>query len=317
VLLVASSLEGVDAATHRVLILFLLGGGAALLAVAAGGWLLARSALRPVARLTSHAARIEVDSLGERVPVPSSSDEIAHLAMTLNNMLDRLDRGVGEKRRLVADASHELRTPLAAMRSELDVAIAYDDLDPAARAVLASTRDEVERMSRTVENLLTLARADDGRLELRREPLDLHDVADEVRVALAPVAADTGVAVTSAGAGGIVEADRERVRQIVVNFVDNALKHSPRGGEVRVVTWRADGEECLSVSDDGAGIPGDALEHVFERFYRVDSARARETGGSGLGLAICREIARAHGGRVWAETGQGRGSRFTLALPVA
>ena len=316
-LAVASSLEGVDAAVHKVRTLMLLAGPPLLLVVAAGGWLLARKALRPVARVTEQADRIEVDRLDERVPVPRTSDEVAHLAETVNRMLDRLHRGVEERRRLVADASHELRTPLAVMRSELDVALAYDDLQPEAALVLASAREEVERMTRIVENLLTLARVDEGRLELLKRPFELGDVADEVAAELGPIAADKGVSVEASGERAEVIADRERVRQVVANLVHNAVKYSPPGGEVRIVTWVAGGEAGVHVEDSGTGIPADALEHVFDRFYRVDSARVRDTGGSGLGLAICREIAVAHGGRVWAESEEGRGSRFSLALPGA
>jgi heavy metal sensor kinase len=317
VLLVASSLEGVDSAAHRVLVLLLIGGAAALVAIAAGGWLLSRKALRPVEQLTRQAERIEVDNLAERVPLPRTNDEIAHLAVTLNNMLDRLDRGMGEKRRLVADASHELRTPLAVMQSELDVALVYETLDPAARKVLESTREEVERMTRTVENLLTLARADDGRLVLLCERVALRDLVDEVAADLGAVADRAGVAISVDGAGGPVEADRDRIRQLLVNLVENAVKYSRPGGEVRIEAWREGGEMWVRVSDDGLGIPADALPHLFERFFRVDSARVRTTGGSGLGLAICREIALAHGGRVWAESEEGTGSSFTLALPAA
>jgi two-component system OmpR family sensor kinase len=312
-LVVASSLEGVDAAVHRVLVLLLLAGPVVLLATAAGGWLLARKALRPVARMTAQAERIEVDRLDERVPVPRSSDEVAQLAVTLNHMLDRLHRGVEDKRRLVADASHELRTPLAVMRAELDVALAYDDLQPEAARVLTSTREEVERMTRTVENLLTLARVDEGRLELLRRPFELREIVDDVAAELGALA-DRRIDVAAGGDRAIVDADRDRVRQVVANLVDNAVKYSRAGGRVRVITWRDDGEAGVSVADAGAGIPARALPYVFDRFYRADGGRAG--GGSGLGLAICREIVVAHGGRIWAESEEGRGSRFSLALPA-
>ncbi len=169
---------------------------------------------------------------------------------------------------------------------------------------------------RTVENLLTLARADDGQLDLLCRPVRLRDVVDDVAADLQPIAAGKHVTLTAAGDGATVEADRERVRQVVVNLVDNAIKHSRPGGAVRVEVWRDCAQAGVRVSDEGVGIPADALPHVFDRFYRVDLARARENGGSGLGLAICREIATAHNGRVWAESEEGRGSRFSLALPA-
>jgi heavy metal sensor kinase len=316
VLVVASSLESVEAAVSRVRTLMLIAGPALLLVIAAGGWWLARRALLPVTRLTERAERIEVDRLDERVPVPRTADEISRLAVTLNRMLDRLERGVEDKRRLVADASHELRGPLAVMRSEIDVTLAVDDLDPEAARVLQSTRQEVERMTLTVENLLTLARFDEGRLELLRRPVELREVVDTVTEELGPIAADRDVTIAAGGDGAVVTADRERLRQVVTNLVENAVKYSRPGGEVEVATWSSNGEVGITVADTGIGIPPEALPHVFERFYRVDSARGSAPGGSGLGLAISREIVVAHGGRLWAESDEGSGSRFSLALPL-
>jgi signal transduction histidine kinase len=171
-------------------------------------------------------------------------------------------------------------------------------------------------MTRTVENLLTLARADEGRLDLLRRPLSLREVVDEVAADLGPVAAEKDVQLSARGGSAPVDADRERIRQVVTNMVDNAVKYSRPGGTVRVETWRENGEARLCVSDEGGGIAADVLPHVFDRFYRADSARVRVSGGSGLGLAICREIAEAHDGRVWAESEEGRGSSFWLALPA-
>ncbi|HEX8855521.1 MAG TPA: ATP-binding protein [Thermoleophilaceae bacterium] len=315
-LVVASSLEGVDSAVHRVIVLLLLAGPVVLLIAGLGGRLIARRALSPVARVTEQAERIELDRLDERVPVPPTSDEIARLAVTLNRMLERLDRGVQEKRQLVADASHELRTPLAVMRSELDVALAYGALEPEAARVLASAREEVERMTWTVDNLLTLATVDEGHLELLKRDFPLRRVVDDVVAELAPVAADRGVTVSAEGDRGVVAADRDRIRQVLANLVDNAVKHSPEGGEVRIAVWEEPGEARLSVADDGPGIPEAALPYVFDRFYRVDAARKHDDGGSGLGLAICREIVAAHGGSVWAESQPGRGSTFHVSLPA-
>jgi heavy metal sensor kinase len=314
-LLVASSLEGVDSAVHSVLVLMLIAGPALLLVIGGGGWWLARKALLPVARLTEQAERIEVDRLDERVPEPPTADEIGRLAATLNRMLDRLERGVEDKRRLVADASHELRTPLAVMRSELDVALEYDELQPEAARVLDSMRGEVARMTHTVENLLTLARFDEGRLELLRQPFELRELLDDVAAGLGPIAGDKDVTIAVAGDGAVLTADRERIRQVVANLVDNAVKYSRAGGAVTIATWCHDGELGISVADTGAGIPAEALPHVFDRFYRVDSARG-SSGGSGLGLAICEQIVTAHGGRIWAESHEGRGSRVSLSLPL-
>jgi heavy metal sensor kinase len=316
ILVVAESLREVEASVQRVLVLLLLAGPAALAATALGGWWLARKALRPVERMTSEAEQIGIDRLHERVAVPQADDEVAHLATTLNAMLDRLEQGVEEKRRLIADASHELRTPLAVMRAELDVSLRGDDLPAASRAVLESTLEEVDRMSRTVDNLLTLAQVDEGRLKLLTTRVSLREAIESAVRPLRPVAAAKRLRLEVDGeSGGEAHADPHRLHQALTNFVENAIKFAPPGGEVHVTAWRRSEEVGVTVTDDGPGIPAGARDLVFDRFYRVDRARGREAGGSGLGLAICREIAVAHGGRVWVDSEEGEGSAFSLALP--
>jgi heavy metal sensor kinase len=315
ILVVAQTLEHVEDEVRRVLVLLLLAGPAALAATALGGYWLARKALRPVDRMTSNARAIGIDRLDERITVPRSADEIGQLAVTLNAMLDRLERGVKQKRRLIADASHELRTPLAVMRAELDVSLRADELSADARGVLESVREEVDRMSRTVDNLLTLAQVDEGRLELLTAQVDLAEALDAAARPLLPLAVAKGVALQVEGDGLTAKADPQRLNQALTNLIENAIKFTPAGGEVRVSGWRAGGEVGVTVADDGPGVPAEAREHLFDRFYRVDDARGRDVGGSGLGLAIVREVATAHGGRVWVESDQGRGSRFSLALP--
>ncbi|HKE78216.1 MAG TPA: ATP-binding protein [Solirubrobacteraceae bacterium] len=315
VVVVAESLANVERSVNRVLVLLLFAGPAALAATALGGWWLARKALLPVERMTSQAQEIGIDRLDERIVVPRANDEIGHLAVTLNAMLDRLERGVDEKHRLIADASHELRTPLAVMRAELDVTLRGEDLSPDARAVLESAREEVGRMSRTVNNLLTLAEVDEGRLGLLPARVELRDAIEAAARPLRPLAAAKHLQLEVGGDGAEAEADPQRLHQAITNFIENAIKYARPDGHVRATAWSTDAEVGVTVADDGPGIPAEAREHLFDRFYRVDGARGRDDGGSGLGLAICREIAGAHGGRVWVESEEGRGSRFSLALP--
>jgi heavy metal sensor kinase len=315
VLVVAESLRHVEESVRRVLLLLLLAGPAALAATAVGGWWLARKALLPVERMTSKAAQIGIDRLDERIDVPAAKDEIGHLADTLNAMLDRLQQGVEEKHRLVADASHELRTPLAAMRAELDVSLMSDDLPTEAREVLESTREEVNRMSRIVDNLLTLARVDEGRLELLTTRVDLGEAAAAATRPLRPLAAAKHVRLELDAEPELARADPQRLHQALTNFIENAIKFTQEGGAVQIETWRDNGEVGVTVRDNGPGIPARDSAHVFDRFYRADPARGRAGRGSGLGLAICREIADAHGGRVWVESEEGKGSAFSLALP--
>jgi heavy metal sensor kinase len=315
VLAVAESLDSVDSSAHRVLVLLLLGGSAALALAGLGGWWIARKALQPVERMTSRADRIGIDDLSERIAAPRVRDEVGHLAETLNAMLDRLERGVETRQRLVADASHELRAPLAAMRSELEVSLRHDALGDQARAVLASARDEVVRMGRTVDNLLTLARADEGRLELLVEDQDLRAVAEEAARTHRNAASGAAVGVVVEGDPVTVPADGERLRQVVGNLVDNAIRHAPRGSDVTVSVWHDGDSAGVRVSDSGPGVPTDARERIFERFSREDPARER-SGGAGLGLAISREIVQAHDGRIWVEERSPWGSTFVVALPL-
>jgi heavy metal sensor kinase len=315
VLVVAESLRHVEESVRQVLLLLLLAGPAALAATAVGGWWLARKALLPVERMTSKAAEIGIDRLDERIEVPAAKDEIGHLADTLNAMLDRLERGVEEQHRLVADASHELRTPLAAMRAELDVSLMADDLPTEAREVLESTREEVDRMGRIVDNLLTLARVDEGRLELLTTRVDVGQAAAAAARPLRSLAAAKHVRLELDAQSEVARADPQRLHQALTNFIENAIKFTHEGGQVKIQTWRDNGEVGVTVRDNGPGIPARDRGHVFDRFYRADPARGRAGRGSGLGLAICREIADAHGGRVWVESEEGDGSAFSLALP--
>jgi signal transduction histidine kinase len=266
----------------------------ALLLTAAGGWWLARRSLRPVEAMTATAAAIGVDELDEHVPEPAARDELWRLARTFNGMLDRIRDGVQDQRRLVADASHELRTPLAAMRAEIDVSLRADDLSPAAAEVLESAREEVDRLSRMVDDLLTLATADEaGGLALRLEPCDLAVLAaraaDELR--------GLGAEIRLSGTPAPVLADPRRLARAIVCVVENAIEFGPPGGMVDIET--APGR--IAVTDEGPGIPSELRERVFERFFRADPSRTRATGGSGLGLSLAREIVGAHGGTIRVE----------------
>jgi heavy metal sensor kinase len=314
VVVAGQSLRPVQESVRKTVTALLLAGPAALLATALGGWWLARRALRPIEGMTATAAAIGPERLGDRVDVPATRDEVAYLGRTLNTMLDRVQRGVEEEQRLVADASHELRTPLAAMRAELDVSL-RGELEPEARRVLLSVREEVDRMSRTVDDLLTLATVDQG-LVLHREAVDVRALAGAVIAGLEAMADARGVAVVVEGEPVVVQGDPERLRHAIRNVVDNAIGFSPAGSVVTVRTVRAGEFARLVVEDEGPGIPAEQRERVFDRFHRADPSRTRATGGSGLGLAITREIVLAHGGVVRAGAGA-RGARVTIDLPAA
>jgi heavy metal sensor kinase len=316
-LVVATSLARSERAIRNLLAALLVAGAGGLVLAAGSGWWLAWRALQPVARMTDEAGLIGAGGgLTERIQVPRAADELGRLAATLNGMLARLERVVTQQRRFVANASHELRTPLTVMRSEIDVSLASDALSRDARTVLESTREEVVRMTGIVENLLTLARIDEEELRLIRRPCDLREIAEAIARELAPIARQRGVTIQLNGSRGPVEADPERLGQVVRNLLDNAIRYSPQGRTVIVEVANHDGQAELAVRDEGPGIDPPELEHVFERFYRGDPSRPPGREGSGLGLAICQEIAEAHGGGMSATSAAGRGSTFRLRLPA-
>jgi heavy metal sensor kinase len=317
-LVVATSLARAQRALHRLLAALLIAGAVGLVLAAGSGWWLARRALQPVARMTAQAGSIGTGGgLTERIQVPKAADELHQLAQTLNGMLTRLDQAVTRQRHFVANVSHELRTPLTVMRSELDVSLASGTLSQDAREVLESTREEAERMTRIVENLLTLARIDEEEgLHLIRQPCDLREIALATARELRPIAEQHRVTIRLNGSRRPVQADPQRVGEVVRNLLDNALRYSPPGGTVTVEIANNNGQVELAVHDEGAGIDPAVLEHVFERFYRGDPAHPHNSEGSGLGLAICREIAEAHGGGMSATSTVGQGSTFRLTLPA-
>ena len=315
VIVVATSTDEVGRSVRELLIQLSIGVPIALLVAGLGGWWLAGRALAPVARMTREAETIGIERLDERIEVPAASDEVQRLAVTLNDMLDRLERGVEDKRRFAADASHELRTPLAVMRAELDVSLRHADLSTNAREALESAQEEVERMRSIVENLLTLARADHGSLELLRAPVDLAEVTETVSEGASPLARPKHVAIVTDGPSATVHGDRARIEQVVMNLISNAIHFSPGGGNVRVTTWLHDGGAGCTVNDDGPGVSPELAGHIFERFVRGDTARSND-GGSGLGLAISNEIVTAHGGRIWVDARRGSGGSFSFWLPA-
>jgi signal transduction histidine kinase len=310
--LVAGTLEAVDESSTVVAGLLVVGLPALLLVVAATTWRVVGRALAPVESIRSTVDAVSAADLGRRVPVPSTTDEIARLAATMNRMLARLEQAQARQRRFVADAGHELRSPVATIRQHAEVARRYPDRAVAgdlAETVLA----EALRLQRLVDDLLVLARADEHALELRRRPLDLDDlVLDEARRLRATTEVDVDATAVSAGA---VDGDAGALRRVVRNAADNAARHA--AGRVALSLAEHDGTVTLAVEDDGPGIPPADRARVLERFVRLDDARARDAGGSGLGLAIVAELVAAHGGSVAiGEAGLG-GARVEVTLPAS
>lgn len=293
------------------------GGAAAFLALAVlGGVFLSRQALRPVAESIAAARRIDPRDLAERLPRTGSGDEIDELAGTVNGLLDRLAAYHAQVIRFTADASHELRSPLAAMRAAVEVALQRPRAAEGYRDVLASLGEQCEQLTALVNGLLLLARADAGEVAVARDPVDLAALAGEAAEMYEPLAEDRGIAFRWECPGPVaVAGDAHRLRQLVTNLVDNAIKFTPRGGSVLLRVGQARDAALLSVEDTGAGIEPVHLPHIFDRFYRADAARTAAS-GSGLGLSICRWIAEAHGGRIAARSTHGAGSTFAVELPL-
>jgi two-component system, OmpR family, sensor kinase len=259
------------------------------------------------------AAAISSDRLEERLPLPTSRDEIARLGETLNAMLDRLESGMARERRFVADASHELRTPLALLRTELELALRRPRLPEELEAALRSAADEADRLTRLAEDLLVLARLDEGRLPLRVEQIDAGELLGTVarRFEARAAGEDRAVEVDAEAAVNVL-GDRLRLEQALGNLVDNALRHG--SGRVRLEAGRSDGLAELRVRDEGRGFAPEFLPRAFDRFARADEARS--SGASGLGLAIVDAVARAHGGTARAANGSSAGAVVVLAIPA-
>lgn len=303
----------------RRLLVSLAIGFAVLGAVALGGSVvLLRRALRPVEEITGSAERISSRNLGERLPVPPSGDEFEHLSKALNRMIERLDHAFQHNRRFLADASHELRTPLTVLRGELEAMVRREDLAPDVRDTVGNLLDEVARLARLVENLFALSRLDAGEGHAEHARFDFAKLVATTSEQMCLLAEDKGLRLTcEAPAPVTVEGDPARIKQVVVNLLDNAIKYTPAGGEVRLGVTARQHEAVFEVADSGIGIPREAQPHVFDRFFRVDAARSREVGGAGIGLSIVKSICTAHHGRVEVESEPGSGSRFRVRLPLA
>lgn len=297
--------------------IFLLSLPAMLSLAGLAGYLLARKSLAPIAAMTSQAERISAESLHERLPVKNENDELGRLARVFNDLLARIESSFDGMRRFTTDASHELRTPLAIIRGEADVALSQERAPGDYREALAIIQDEARYLSRIVEDMLALARADAGQRQVKREEFYLNDLVEECARSARALALNKNITLKFERSDDIsFRGDEGLLRRMILNLLDNAIKYTPEGGRVSISLWRDDGRVKFRVTDTGIGISAEAVEHVFERFYRVDKARSRAEGGSGLGLPIVKWIAEAHHGSVSLESEPERGSSFTVTFPV-
>ena len=289
-----------------------------LVLATAGGYLLARKSLDPVAVMTERAARIGAENLHERLPVARPSDELGRLALVLNELLGRVASAFEQQKQLIADASHELRTPVAILNSEAELALARERSPQELRAALVAVREEALRLQHVVEDLFLLARANAGERLLTMEELYIDDLAAECVQSVQTLAARKHIALDMAGDSDLpFRGDASLLRRLLLNLLDNAIKYTPDSGAVHVRTARVSDGCTVSVSDTGPGVPAEARDRLFDRFYRASRARgAAEATGAGLGLAIARWIAVAHAGRLELEATGEQGSTFVLTLVV-
>lgn len=312
-------------------------GPIAIVLAAGTGYMLAGRALRPVADITKLAGQISGNDLHSRLNLDLPNDELGRLASTFDSMLGRIDESFQRQRQFTGDAAHELRTPLSLMRSQIDIALTQADSPAELREALQALDGDVGHMTALVGALLSLARADEGAFSPNREPVDLAELARDVCDQYEPILAGNDLTLTCELTPAPVQADAGMIIQVLVNLVDNAVTSTPAGGTVTIKTGVSSRQFPVSserdsfalletgngnlvtalveVTDTGIGIPSEHLPRIFDRFYRVDSGRARARGGIGLGLAISQAIAQAHGGTLTVASEPGRGSTFTLTLP--
>jgi two-component system OmpR family sensor kinase len=318
VLRVGTSLGPTDRMLRRLLVGLYIASPIALLVSLMGGWFLAGRALRPVHAITQAARRITAGDWSQRILTPHSNDEIGQLASTFNDMIGRLEVSFKQIRQFSADASHELRTPLTITKGETELALRRPRQAEDYRVVLESNLEEIDRMSRIVDELLFLSRADLGEIKLKMLPVQLDDLFREIHQQAAILGKERSIQTVITNVEPVVvEGDDLRLRELLLNLVDNAVKYSQEGQTVELALVVAGNQAKIIVQDHGIGIAPESHTRVFDRFYRTDEARAHATKGTGLGLAICKWIVEVHHGTINLQSTVQGGSCFTVFLPLS
>jgi heavy metal sensor kinase len=311
-------LDPVETMLNRLFLQLTLGLPLAIIIIAGGGYLLVRRALTPVEQITRAAERITQHNLSERLPVTHTGDELERLSVSLNRMITRLDEAFQNSKRFVADASHDLRTPLTILRGELENFAEDPRLDSEMRERAASLLEEVAHLGKIVDQLFTLSQLDAGEAQTKWTRFDLTELAQTTAEQMNLLAEDKGISIScDVGQPMLVKGNHVRLKQVVVNLLDNAIKYTPEKGAIQLRVLAINGHAVLEVEDNGIGIPSEALPHIFERFYRVDQARSADSESAGLGLSIVKSICIAHGAEVEAQSGVGNGSCFRVKLPLS
>jgi heavy metal sensor kinase len=316
---VGEDLEASEAALADLRFFLLAFSPLALLVLSGGGWFLAGRALAPVVQITRTAQRITAESLDRRLPVEPTHDEIARLAETFNAMLARLEDSFNKVRQFTGDASHELRTPLAILKGETEVALRWAKDPEELRRTLESNLEEIDRMGRILEDLLLLAKSEAGELRLTLTTFSLSDMLQDLYLQGRTLAEPKGIDFTlqlQVAEEVHLRGDELQLHRMLLNLISNGVKYTPPAGRVTLSLETRGEQAVVAVADSGIGIAEKHLPHIFDRFYRVDEARNREVGGTGLGLAIVKSIVEAHDGRIEVASIPGRGSTFTVHIPL-
>lgn len=317
VLRVSRSEERVREELSEVLVVLVLGLPLVVALAGVGGSMLARRALAPIDHLASEARRITADRLHERLTVANQRDEIGRLTAVINDTFARLDASFDQLRRFTADSSHELRTPLAVVRGIGEAAVAQRRTSAEYEEAIGSMLEEIDRMSNLVDTLLRLSHGDAGTIRLKREPVDLGQLAHDAAASLGILAEERNQKINVQAAESVVApVDRLVLREAVTNVLDNAIKYSPPGSAITLRVERAADQAILAIADQGPGIPVEHRDRIFHRFFRVDEARSRDRGGAGLGLAIAKWAVDIHGGHISVHDRPEGGSEFRIAIPI-
>lgn len=315
---VGTSMESIEETLHRFLILLIVAMPIALAVSLAAGWFLAGRALRPVDAITLAAQRIAAGDLSQRLTMPTAADEIGRLASTFNDMIGRLDASFQQIRRFTSDASHELRTPLTVMKGETELVLRRPRLLEDYHSVLESNLEEIDRMTHIVDELLFLSRADMGEVKTESLPVVLQSLVEDIHKQATLLGQDRNIEVVLGTVmPAMVLGDELRLRELLLNLVENAVKYSHPGGKVEIALVTDSQQARLLVTDQGIGIAPEDQTRIFNRFFRTDDARAHTKKGTGLGLAICSWIVEFHRGRIDVKSDLGQGSTFTVTLPLA
>jgi len=300
-------------------LIYLVVGPFAIFWLCLGCWLLAERTIAPIIEVTEAAQGITADNLTRRLPVGNNQDELSQMVACLNQMLDRLEKSFRRIRQFSGDASHELRTPLTILRGETEVTLRWAKTTDEFRDMLRSNMEEIDRMERIIESLLTLAKSEVGELTLEMKQLSLSDMVQELYLQSRILCEAKQIKVEmdlKVEQEVRIRGDELRLRQMFLNLISNAIKYTPDGGELKIVLAQEDDLAVVDIVDSGIGMHAEHLAHIFDRFYRVDKARNRMDGGTGLGLAIVKWIAEAHGGSISVTSEVGKGSSFSVRLPI-